>query len=107
LLRDTELLLRDTESLLRDTELLLRDTESLLRDTESLLRDTELLLRDTESLLSASQPLLYVQRVKSCFMFGVLIELKSMSDNTQRSGRGGNVSGASRRGQQRKGSRQH
>ncbi|CAI9618420.1 unnamed protein product, partial [Staurois parvus] len=93
LLRDTELLLRDTELLLRDTELLLRDTELLLRDTELLLRDTELLLRDTELLLRDTELLLRDRH--RIVTEGHRI---SMSDNTQRSGRGGNVSGASRRG---------
>ncbi|CAI9587802.1 unnamed protein product, partial [Staurois parvus] len=103
LLRDTELLLRDTELLLRDTESLLRDTESLLRDTESLLRDTESLLRDTESLLRDTESLLRDTELIVTFCFTTTIELKRMSDNTQRSGRGGNVSGASRRGSRGRG----
>ncbi|CAI9540099.1 unnamed protein product, partial [Staurois parvus] len=102
LLRDTELLLRDTESLLKNTELLLRDTELLLRDTESLLRDTESLLRDTELLLGDTELLRDTESIVT-FCFTTTIELKSMSDNTQRSGRGGNVSGASRRGSRGRG----
>ncbi|CAI9621502.1 unnamed protein product, partial [Staurois parvus] len=104
LLRDTELLLRDTELLLRDTELLLRDTELLLRDTELLLRDTELLLRDTELLLRDTDTELLLRDTELFVTQGhIIVELKSMSDNMQRSGRGGNVLGASRRGSREEG----
>ncbi|CAI9557319.1 unnamed protein product, partial [Staurois parvus] len=89
LLRDTELLLRDTELLLRDTELLLRDTELLLRDTELLLRDTELLLIQTQNFYSGTQ---------NCYSGTQNRLIKEYVRTTmQRSGRGGNVLGASRR----------
>ncbi|CAI9613760.1 unnamed protein product, partial [Staurois parvus] len=102
----TELLLRNTELLLRATELLLGATETLIRDTELLLRATELLLRATELLLAQTQNC--YSGTQNCYSgtHNRLIK-EYVRHNMQRSGRGGNVLGASRRGSRGGGREQH